>query len=267
MWSIEELGNMTMKMIVVVLTVVIIRKIVKCLTKFDVFALASDIIRILKFALFKPKEKKRFGQLKKKITKYCSSRGVKIYIEPVYFPERINQLAIGTPKNNMPLIAYSSFWLEKVTSPLWEMAFVQSVGHELGHRFDLPSDEINGKSEPDKMRFFCWVRECRCDFYGIHFAKAMYLQCTRDDIIEAVVEKSEVYKPTEEERAKPTEDHPSWNFRIYLATKYLQFNAETVREIAEEAGYKDRKYIEVLAQRAILNEYLDPIICPENTKA
>lgn len=73
-------------------------------------------------------------------------------------------------------IAYSPLWIFLCTADMfcnrddWRIAFMQSVGHELGHQFDKRKDFLFGlRHSYEERRLFYWLREVACDIYSLGF--------------------------------------------------------------------------------------------------
>lgn len=224
--------------------------------------IASEIYRHLKF-IFRPKARKHIRSIKKKLVDYCCEREVRIKILPIYPIRQKDKLAMALARKPFRIITYSSIWMEKLADEdlLWQIAFEQSVGHELGHRNDLSEKEFCNDVEEQKVKFFNWVQECRCDFYGICFLNALYSkQISRNDINLAFKEKMQVYKPVEEERKQSCLTHPSWDFRYKMVNKYQEFSADVIHEIAIEAEMTDEQYEKELAGLSVFDIQADKLI-------
>lgn len=224
--------------------------------------IAGETYRHLKF-IFRPKARKHIRSIKKKLVTYCRKNGLKICIWPIYPFPRKDELATGTAPKFLHMVTYSSMWMEKLADgdSLWQIAFEQSVGHEIGHRYDLSKRNFCKDVEDDKKNFFNWVQECRCDFYGICFLNALYSkQISRDYIIRAFENKMKVYQPVEEDRAQSCLTHPSWNFRYKMVKKYQEFNADVIHEIAIEAGMIDERYEKRLAGLSVIDKQADKLL-------
>lgn len=224
--------------------------------------IVSEIYRHLKF-VFRPKARQHIKSIKKKLVDYCCEREVKIKILPIYPIRQKDKLAMALARKPFRIITYSSMWMEKLSDGdlLWQIAFEQSVGHEIGHRYDLSKRDFCKDVEDDKKRFFNWVQECRCDYYGICFLNALYSkQIPRDYIIRAFENKMKVYQPVEEDRAQACSTHPSWDFRYKMIKKYQEFNADVIHEIAIEAGMTDERYEKELAALSVFDIQADKLI-------
>lgn len=230
-------------------------------------AILSEIYRHFKF-IFKPKARKYIKLIKKKLVNYCCERDVNIRILPIYQIGEKDKLAMGTARKSLRIITYSSIWMEKLADGdrVWEIAFEQTVGHELGHRKDLSPKEFCNDVEEHKVKFFNWVQECRCDFYGICFLNALYSnQISRDDINLAFKEKMHVYQPVEEERERACMTHPSWEFHYKMIAKYQNFNADVIHEIAKEAKMTDKEYEKELTALNVFDIQADKLIALKNS--
>lgn len=126
--------------------------------------------------------------------------------------------------------------------PDTEIAFLMTIGHELGHKKkDLVprklSKSISNIAESEKI-FIRWVREVYCDFYGlkkIHNGDINKFDISTNIKIAYIKNELQLKGCSEEicNRAadKDTMNHPSWNKR----KKYIyhrKFNEELLHHIA-----------------------------------
>ena len=134
--------------------------------------------------------------------------------------------------------------------PDWRLAFLHTMGHELGHKRKEPAP-LRDKTE--KARFTNWVRECRADFFGIEFVlrnvKKAKQPIKRKDIIEAVKLKAKEY--TKNGDHSDLYRQPYWHIRCDLVEHIPQFNKKVIEKIAELSGFDDDSYIFELADSAI----------------
>ena len=151
----------------------------------------------------------------------------------------------------VPIICYTPSWISKVVSndSKWKIAFLHTLGHEMGHRDHEPC--LRFWFPTKKTRFINHVREFRCDFYGMEFMKAEYPQYTRDQIIKAKMEETKELKRMGKDTAKGCASHPSWDLRIMLLESYESFDESVIRCIAETIGFDDQRYIERMTHKAL----------------
>jgi hypothetical protein len=141
-------------------------------------------------------------------------------------------------------------WIKKLMNKdvNWKIAFLHTIGHELGHKDREPFFSI---FYTKKGRFRNWVRECRADFYGLQFVQEEYV-LTKNNVLKAIELKIDYNAPDEYAKQKSDFTHPSWNLRFKLLSEYMNFNQDVIRCIAKEAGVTDEKYIKKMIKKAEL---------------
>lgn len=190
--------------------------------------------------------KEEFGAIVGRAKSNCAAAKATVNILPYYEVSARNALGFGiVPRLNT--ILYSSVWIELTLtkSSKWQIAFAQSVGHELGHKDDIPKDILFPFRKLADRRFYNWVCEIRNDLYGVEFARKYY-SYTEEDIHEAVCMKANMYDKTT--RKKNYQTHPTWRFRLSIMKNYSVLTEEVIRYIAENAGCTNKKYIEKVSQ-------------------
>lgn len=190
--------------------------------------------------------KAEFDTIIEQANRCCAEEKTSVSIMPYYEVDTRDALGFGlVPKLNT--ILYSSVWIELTLtkSAKWQIAFAQSVGHELGHKDDIPKDVMFLFRKSADRRFFYWVREIRNDLYGVEFARKYY-SCTKDEIQEAVRMKANMYDKTT--RKKNYHTHPAWCFRRYIIKKYSVLTEEAILCIADKAGCTNKRYIDKLTK-------------------
>ena len=125
------------------------------------------------------------------------------------------------------------------------------IGHELGHKMNEPRP-IRWISK--KAKFTNHVRECRADFFGMEFILANNLAKNRKEALEAIKQKMDYNDLVRKAKSVNDDTHPRSEFRYYLLCKYEYFGEKAIREIAQKIGYKDKRNIEELIDRASLVE-------------
>ncbi|MEQ2782462.1 hypothetical protein AAAU52_04980 [Blautia hansenii] len=147
-------------------------------------------------------------------------------------------------------IDIKSTWIKKLLDKkeYWEIAFLHTIGHELGHKDKEPIFSI---LHTKKGRFRNWVRECRADFYGLQFVQKEYA-FTRNEVLKAIELKIDYNAPDEYAKQKSDFIHPNWNLRFQLLSDYRNFNQDAIRYIAKEVGITDEKYIKKMIRTAEL---------------
>ena len=135
-------------------------------------------------------------------------------------------------------------------SDIFGIAFMHSVGHELGHWSDIKRGPGFSDRPKEEKEFFLWVREIRNDFEGINILERHVPNVTRDQIINAidckanapVIEFKPIKKKKQNRRGNSYRDHPEWGLRLQML-KCGQFSKEIIRKIADEAECKNAEYI------------------------
>lgn len=156
------------------------------------------------------------------------------------------------------LVAYRPVWLLHFGSnpEVWKRAFIQTVGHELGHWFDVRKTPFLYWCRPKLSKeLFCWVREVRNDFWSLKFLKENWGDdYCKKQTLEIMTIKASIYDPTilnnqHEVVAKNKvkfRTHPSWSLRLDLLNEYDEFSSEVIDDIAASIGCKDENLIRKL---------------------
>ena len=179
-----------------------------------------------------------------------------IFILPVNIIEKqkLNCSSIGL----VHLIAYRPVWLLHFgkNPDVWKHAFIQTVGHELGHWFDVRKTPFLYWCRPKLSKeLFCWVREVRNDFWSLKFLKENWGDdYCKKQTLEIMTIKASIYDPTilnnqHEVVAKNKvkfRTHPSWSLRLDLLNEYDEFSSEVIDDIAASIGCKDENLIRKL---------------------
>lgn len=196
--------------------------------------------------LSKKEVKKRIRGFVDEVKNRCKSElGLSIKILPIYQISKHKELGFGTAVKMLRIVTYSPIWIEKIltSQKLWKLSFVQSVGHEIGHRRDLSRGVFFLVKNLNDRKFFLWVREVRCDYFGLEFASQVCPLCSRGEILEAIQVKADEYAAQSLGKKNKNYTHPSWKIRLKILRTYENFNEDVIRFIAKEAGCINAEYI------------------------
>lgn len=215
--------------------------------------------------------KEEFRKIEKETMAACKEYSKLYFLNKLcYRTDDLTNLVACTFKPTRT-IAYSPIWIFLCTGDTdwknhdWRIAFRQSVGHELGHQFDKRKDFLfRLRHSYEERRLFYWLREVACDIYSLGFMADQF-PCTIVTLENALNLK--IAKYTEQMTGKEKfYKHPTWDIRkkvifefaIVADTRVKEMGVnyhwqsrivkgltkEIVDFLAEEAGCKNKKYIE-----------------------
>lgn len=169
-----------------------------------------------------------------------------IIISRLDFCENIANASSSIPK----CIIFNYVWRLCLTKddPIITSAFLQTLGHELGHKNKdfsichyICREKWNSVPYRPKTRLIHWVTEIHHDFYG-----AMVSGNTDDEIIKKIIQCKQSIKNILSQNAdKPTDTHPDWDFRLHCLLQ-RRFDLDLIRQIAEKAGCNNEELIQEL---------------------
>lgn len=198
---------------------------------------------------------KEFLSLCKEVEACCVRKSIKIWgIKPWHLSGEKEKLNANAGFSWLPIISYTPSWISKVISddPQWKVAFLHTMGHEMGHRNREPSPRYSFTANPSpKTCFVNYVRECRCDFYGMEFMKAEYPQYTREEVILAKEKEAEDIERHNNGVERVSSTHPTWTFRLELLRTYTCFDQAVIQRIAKETGFGDQRFIDSMVDKAL----------------
>lgn len=185
----------------------------------------------------------------------CKQKGIYLWgIKPWHLKGKKEKLNANAGLLWPPIISYTPSWISKVISedPQWRIAFLHTMGHEIGHRDHEPKPRFSlAKTPSAKTLFVNYVRECRCDFYGMEFMRIEYPQYTREDIILAKEKEANEIAKFADNTKGTNSTHPNWSFRLDLLKTYNCFDKTVVERIATETHFTNQQYIDELIAKAL----------------
>lgn len=175
-----------------------------------------------------------FSLFLNKVERICRENGYSVKFSMFCPRPKMGSQGFGT--NCRTKIKFGPVWiyLIAVSPRLSELAFVQSVGHEIGHRFDWKKGKGFYFRPAAERRLFYWLQEIKSDFWGVDFTIKNYEGVSRKTILNAVGKKAERY--IKERKRKECMSHPSWELRCKLLKEHNCFDEEVVRKVAKAAG-------------------------------
>jgi hypothetical protein len=163
------------------------------------------------------------------ITGFTMSTGPKACKTIVMSPSWIAFLSGATPEDEL----------------IWEVAFLHSVGHELGHQFEKPSVfGVPVRRTAEERKLFCWLREVDCDLYGIRFIKKHFSHYSEEAVLNAVDVKIARY--TAENGDVEGVRHPTWAVRRDIMANNTDINAEIIEMLVRESKCKNQDFIDAM---------------------
>ena len=134
--------------------------------------------------------------------------------------------------------------LENVTlCAAWQVAFHQSIGHELGHQFDKQIGWRRFFLTKEEKKLFLWLREVRCDLFSLRFLTGKHGFC-RPLIQQGLDLKIDAYTGADQEKKdRFTKTHPSWTIRREIMEHYPTITKEVIDMLADKAGCKNSAFI------------------------
>lgn len=149
------------------------------------------------------KIRKEFYELISQIVAECKKNRIYVKVLPLKILNSKDDLGFSSAPSWVHVVVYTPVVIKHYSKDprIWEIAIVQSIGHELGHRQDIYRDRFHKKQPEENQNFFYWTREIRCDFYGVDFAQSFREGYSRDEIITAVAKKADVYMEAIQEYA------------------------------------------------------------------
>ena len=163
--------------------------------------------------------------------------------------DKLEALTMRTSFRCTKLIIYSPVWIYRAAvgscdamADLWKIAFMQSVGHELGHQFDKRKGFGFCFRKKTNKRLFRWLREIQCDFYSLRFLADEFDDYDSDLVLAAVGAKALIY--TERNGDRATNSHPTWVMRREIMTYASELSKDIIDLVADAAGCTDRAFIE-----------------------
>lgn len=186
-----------------------------------------------------------------KITANCKENGIHVKVLPLNLGNHKNDLAFSGAPSWVHIVAYTPVVIKHYARDprTWEIAIVQSIGHELGHWRDIHRDKFHKEQPEENQNFFYWVHEIRCDFYGVDFAQSFGEGYSREEIITAVEKKAEVYKHNSGYEPGHSKDHPSWEFRLDMLKNHTSFDKNVIKDIKREAKCNDEAYVNMITEK------------------
>lgn len=178
---------------------------------------------------------------------HCLEKGYDMKISPTYEVEKRNDLGMGI-RRWFDTIVYSGVWIEKLLTgaPIWKIAFMESIGHEIGHRKDIKQNILFYLRPKCERKFFYWTREVLNDYRGIAFVNEFYPEHSRKTILNAVKKKAKAYDSSKKKKSYFT--HPTWAFRLELQNRYESFSEKVVYAIAKKAGCENKAFVAEIAK-------------------
>lgn len=175
----------------------------------------------------------------------------RISILPIYPIQEKNQLSAGSCSPFLSIITYSPIWIVKVITEgkTWENAFLQTIGHEIGHFYDIKRGLAFYFLKKNNKKFYYWMREICCDYYGVAFVKKFYPPISREEILAAVTEKSKIY--VSQNNNQKGIGHPSWDVRLKVLYEHTLIDQEVIKYIAKESNCNDEKYINNVVKKLL----------------
>ena len=197
------------------------------------------------------KKTKEFLTMVSNIRKLYKKEG-KVIIFPLIFGNTPGLINMATSFPKAPVI-YKPVWgYHYAQNPeVFSIAFMHSVGHEIGHWTDIKKGRDFSKRTKEEKEFFCWVREIRNDFEGINILERHCPNIRRSQIINAIEckanaqvinLKSKKKKCKQNRRKNSYHDHPDWDFRLQVI-KCGQFNQDVIRKIADKSGCTNTDFV------------------------
>lgn len=182
----------------------------------------------------------------------CKKSGKQMKI--IYDPSAdITTLTMSTCPKVFKTIVMSPSWIPFLSGATpdsvedWKVAFYQSVGHELGHQFDVPSVfGVPIRKNKAERRLFCWLREVRCDLYGVDFAVSHLASYGKDDIMVAIDVKIAAYTAQKGDIAD--RKHPTWAVRKSIMENHNELNADVIEVLVKESGCDNQGFIDAMYQ-------------------
>ena len=187
------------------------------------------------------------------------SRTKKIYAEeyrtiiiPFNSGDTPGLINMSTSFRNAPIVFKPVWGYHFARNPeAFKVAFMHSVGHELGHWTDIKKDPHFSKRPKEEKEFFLWVREIRNDFEGIKILEKHNPNVTHNQIIHAIECKANA--PVIDLKAKKSKekqfgcrnsyrDHPEWGVRLQMLA-CGQFSKDIIERIADIAECRNMDYI------------------------
>lgn len=182
---------------------------------------------------------------------YAKEYHVKIF--PLNSGDIPGLINMGTSFSKAPVVFKPVWGYHFARNPeVFSIAFIHSVGHELGHWTDIKKGSKFNKRPTEEKEFFLWVREIRNDFEGISILERYYPNITRNQIIDAIECKANApvidLKPKKKKEKQNRQsgsyrDHPEWDFRLQII-KCGQFSEEVIKKIADKAECTNADYVQ-----------------------
>ena len=197
------------------------------------------------------KIRKEFYKLISQIVAECKKNRIYVKVLPLKILNSKNDLGFSSTPSWVHVVVYTPVVIKYYFKDprTWEIAIVQSIGHELGHWQDIYRGRFHNKQPEENQNFFYWTREIRCDFYGVDFAQSFREGYSRDEIITAVAKKADVYKHNSDYKPGHCKDHPSWEFRLSMLKKYTSFDERVIKDIMQEAKCTDNSYVKMITEK------------------
>lgn len=186
-------------------------------------------------------------------TKKLYTKEYKTIIIPFRFGDTPGLINMATSIPKAPIL-FKPVWGYHFArnSEVFSIAFMHSVGHELGHWTDIKNGAKFNKRPKEEKEFFLWVREIRNDFEGISILERCCPNISRNQIINAIECKANApvidLKP-KKKKEKLTKlgnsyrDHPEWDFRLQII-RSGHFNKDVIKQIADKANCKNTNYVQ-----------------------
>lgn len=215
--------------------------------------------RVRDFSKVEPKKEKNqskkirrdFYALLSEIKSDCKKKNkICVKILPVNLINPKNDLGFSGTPFCLRTIAYTPVAIKHyaINPPIWKIAIVQSIGHEIAHWWDIRRNKFHKEQPKESQHFFYWVHEVRCDFYGVNFAMSFDGDYSREEIITAIEKKAEVYKQNSDYKPGHRKRHPSWEFRLEMLRSHTSFDEEVIKAIKQAAECNDDTYVDFVAR-------------------